>query len=70
MRNLILIILFSLFSQALVASPLKTEKYDWGNLQVTFVEDNRLPVYSVRFYFADGAASDSAKSSGRNSNGI
>ena len=64
MRNLILIILFSLFSQALVASPLKTEKYDWGNLQVTFVEDNRLPVYSVRFYFADGAASDSAKKAG------
>lgn len=65
MRGLIFI-LFSIcfYSLNINASPLKTEKLNWGGFDVTYVEDERLPVYNVRFYFADGAASDLSTKSG------
>ena len=44
--------------------PINTEKLKWGDLEVTFVEDNKLPLYSVQFYFADGAASDDLRYAG------
>ena len=53
----------SVFCQE-VSATLKAEKIQWDNLDVTFVEDNKLPLYSVRFYFADGASSDSRSKSG------
>lgn len=53
-----------LFGLSVFSSPLKTEKIKWGDLDVTFVEDNKLPLYSVRFYFADGAASDAKLKAG------
>ena len=52
------IFIFLTFINQSYSAPLKTEKLKWGNLDVTYVEDNRLPLYSARFYFADGAASD------------
>jgi zinc protease len=58
------ILLISTFSIAAMTAPLKTEKLKWGNLDVTYVEDNRLPLYGIRFYFADGAASDISSRAG------
>lgn len=33
-------------------------KYDWDGIEVTWLEDERLPLYKVLIYFADGALSD------------
>lgn len=34
------------------------QKYQWGDLEVVYIEDQRLPIYSMAVYFADGALSD------------
>ena len=48
-----LIFLFSINTQALEA-----KKFEWGNIEATWIEDNKLPLYNVVIYFADGALSD------------
>jgi len=58
------ILLLISISVANATAPLKTEKLTWGDLEVTYVEDERLPLYSVRFYFADGAVSEPASRAG------
>lgn len=64
MKPFLLMILLAFISTANASAPLKTEKLLWGNLDVTFVEDERLPLYSVQFYFADGAVSEPASRAG------
>ncbi|MBI2518818.1 MAG: insulinase family protein [Bdellovibrio sp.] len=34
------------------------KKYDWNGLEVTWLQDERLPLYQILIYFADGALSD------------
>lgn len=36
----------------------RVHKYDWNDLEVVWVEDERFPTYDVAIYFADGALSD------------
>ena len=36
----------------------KLQKLKWKDLEVVYLEDNKLPVYSMVFYFADGALSE------------
>lgn len=33
-------------------------KYDWNGVEVTWLEDSKLPTYDMTIYFADGAISD------------
>ncbi len=50
------LIVFSTEVTASFAPDYKT--YNWGGLDIIYVKDERLPTYSVSFYFADGALSD------------
>lgn len=34
------------------------QKFDWNGLEVTYIEDNRFPVFDMGIYFSDGAVSD------------
>ena len=34
------------------------KKFDWNGLEVTWLQDERLPLYHILIYFADGALSD------------
>lgn len=34
------------------------QKFDWNGLEVTYIEDNRFPVFDMGIYFSDGAISD------------
>lgn len=36
----------------------KVVKKKWGNMEVTWIEDERFPTYQVQIYFSDGALSD------------
>lgn len=36
----------------------KIKKYNWGDLEVVWIEDSRLPTYSIDIFFADGSLSD------------
>ena len=59
--------MFGFINFQLFAKSLKTEKFNWNGLEVVYVEDNKLPLYDIRFYFADGAASDSISRLGETS---
>ena len=37
---------------------LKVEKFQWNDLEVVWIKDDRFPVYDIVFYFADGSLSD------------
>ncbi|OFZ15244.1 MAG: hypothetical protein A2X86_07935 [Bdellovibrionales bacterium GWA2_49_15] len=40
------------------------KKFDWNGLEVTWLQDERLPLYHVLIYFADGALSDDSHGKG------
>ncbi len=56
----ILILAFLLLSANSFASfkTPKIETYDWNGIKVVYLEDNKLPLYDVLFYFSDGSLSD------------
>ncbi|MFZ8932741.1 MAG: M16 family metallopeptidase [Bacteriovoracaceae bacterium] len=49
--------LFSVQSFASFKKP-EIHIYDWNGIDVVYLEDNKLPLYDVIFYFADGSLSD------------
>jgi len=42
----------------------RIKRLDWNGIEVVWIEDNRLPLYNVVFYFADGALSDQVEGRG------
>lgn len=40
------------------AAQSEIKKYQWGNLEVTWANDSRFPLFTMIVYFADGALSD------------
>lgn len=57
MKNIILsLIVFTIFNQSSFA--LESKKLKWGDIDVTYIEDSKLPLYNILVYFADGALSD------------
>jgi zinc protease len=50
-------ILFLLFSLSVSAS-VDIEKFKWGDIDVVYIEDQRLPTFFVQVLFYDGALSD------------
>jgi len=45
----------------------RIKKFDWNGIEVTYLEDNRLPIYQVMFHFGDGSLSDHPKRRGETS---
>lgn len=65
---LIFICLFSfLFSSLAMASIQGVKKFDWDGIEVTWLQDERFPVFNVIFYFADGSLSDNSTVHGETS---
>lgn len=59
MKKIILCsILFSLNVNANFDVAKNIQKFDWNGLEVTYIEDNRFPVFDMGIYFSDGAISD------------
>ena len=48
--------LFSMSTYARVADSL--ERFQWGNVEVILIEDNRYPKYELAIYFGDGSLGD------------
>lgn len=45
----------------------RIKKYDWNGIEVTYLEDNRFPIYQVMIHFGDGSLSDHPKRRGETS---
>ena len=45
----------------------KPEKLDWNGIEVSWIEDDSVPTYSVQVYFSDGALSDARSKGGETS---
>lgn len=59
MRALSIVILLWISSLSSYSASLeKVRKKKWGHLDVVWIEDDRVPTFSVQVYFADGALSD------------
>ncbi len=54
-------IILLLFTLNLSVSAIESKKFMWENIEVTWVEDNKLPLYNITIYFADGALSDRSR---------
>ncbi len=55
-KILLLLLLLPLQIQAI-----ESQKFMWDDIEVTWIEDNKLPLYNITVYFADGALSDGRK---------
>lgn len=42
----------------------RLHRYQWGDLEVVWLEDDRLPLFSAQIYFADGALNDHVRRKG------
>lgn len=61
MKTFNTLIIAGLLSQGALAKDFfsgKISKFNWENLEVVYLEDDRFPTYQVTVYFADGALSD------------
>ena len=55
------LLLCLLFSSVAIAGMPDYERLNWDGIDVVWIENNRLPMYEVSVYFADGALSDHSK---------
>ncbi|OUR97033.1 hypothetical protein A9Q84_11920 [Halobacteriovorax marinus] len=45
----------------------RIKKFDWNGIEVTYLEDNRFPIYQAMIHFSDGSLSDHPKRRGETS---
>ena len=53
-----LLLCFCGFFSSFAWGQTEKEEMEWEDLEVVYVEDDRFPLYSISFYFADGALAD------------
>ncbi len=65
-KKLILILLITSFNEKIFAADIedKITRLNWNGVEVVWLEDDRLPLYQIVVYFADGALSDDPKQKG------
>ncbi len=67
MKALIILLALSSSLQAFGFGKDRIKKLDWNGIEVTWLEDKRLPMYQVMIHFADGSLSDHPKRMGETS---
>lgn len=64
MKKVVILVATILSLNGAFAKEMPIKKYKYNSLDVVYLEDNKLPTYSLEIYFSDGALSEEAKRAG------